>query len=90
MIQNRNLWRITNSQQIDKLVLDAVLDHTPDFIDNMIAQKSKQRSKPFAKLKREIIDRSNKRIAPEDVDNSIWRVVDLSGIEKDLPWLLKE
>jgi len=56
----------------------------------MIAQKSKQRSKPFAKLKREIIDRSNKRIAPEDVDNSIWRVVDLSGIEKDLPWLLKE
>uniref|UniRef100_A0A915PDW3 Aspartyl/Glutamyl-tRNA(Gln) amidotransferase subunit B/E catalytic domain-containing protein n=1 Tax=Meloidogyne floridensis TaxID=298350 RepID=A0A915PDW3_9BILA len=78
LIQNRNLWRITNSQQIDKLVLDAVLDHTPDFIDNMIAQKSKQRSKPFAKLKREIIDRSNKRIAPEDVDNSIWRSITMA------------
>nr|CAD2184209.1 unnamed protein product [Meloidogyne enterolobii] len=47
LIQNRNLWRITNSQQIDKLVLDAVLDHTPDFIDNMIAQKSNKEVNPL-------------------------------------------
>lgn len=81
LIESRNLWRITNSREIDKLVLDAAIDHTPDFLDRIIAEKSKQRSKPFAKLKREIIERSNKRIAPEDVDASIWRVLDLSGID---------
>ena len=76
LVEERQLWRITDPDKIRGLVESAIAEQNADFMGRLVAGKNK----PLAKLKRQVIEGSGKRVSPEDVETSIRHVLEVGQI----------